>query len=189
MMDRSLQDPLLILKPLFAGSELPALGPASRVSRMPLAELNRQLDDALKRANLPATAQALVRSAALLWHDHLDESHTLSQSIESPDGSFLHGIMHRREPDYANAKYWFRRVGTHPCFSEIGRLGGGLLDSIGQGNLKRLLLPNDRWDPFAFVDSVERAASNRSLADCDLSLRQLQQVEFEVLFEHFCRLH
>ena len=43
-----------------------------------------------------------------LLHDYLDESHTISQRIDTPSGSFWHGIMHRREGDFSNAKYWFR---------------------------------------------------------------------------------
>ena len=37
-----------------------------------------------------------------LWllHDFLDESHSLSQEITTDTGSYWHGIMHRREPDY-----------------------------------------------------------------------------------------
>src|SRR5258706_16358356 len=32
-----------------------------------------------------------------LWHDWLDESHQISQSLHSATGSFWHAIMHRRE--------------------------------------------------------------------------------------------
>ena len=53
-------------------------------------------------------------AALWLYHDFLDESHRISQSVHGREGSYWHGIMHRREGDYANAKYWFRRVGAHP---------------------------------------------------------------------------
>src|SRR5688572_7487973 len=90
------------------------------------------------------TSSLIDRSMAMaciagLWllHDFLDESHTISQDLDNPTGSYWHGIMHRREPDPANAKYWFRHVGNHPVFdilsSEFGK----------------------RWDPFAFIDRCE----------------------------------
>src|SRR4051812_4745927 len=46
--------------------------------------------------------------AAGLWLyvDDLDRSHTVSQSITDATGSFWHGIMHRREGDFANSHYW-----------------------------------------------------------------------------------
>src|SRR5262249_24689657 len=54
-----------------------------------------------------------------LLHDYLDESHTISQGVETTSGSFWHAIMHRREGDFSNAKYWFRHVGNHPVFAEL----------------------------------------------------------------------
>ena len=58
----------------------------------------------------------LCLSAVWLLDDHLDESHRISQSVSTSSGSYWHGIMHRREPDYGNSGYWFRRVGDHPIF-------------------------------------------------------------------------
>jgi len=62
----------------------------------------------------------------LLWHYHLDAAHTIAQDSIIPMASFVHGIMHRREPDYGKCKYWFRRVGDHPVFAEIRKSGHGL---------------------------------------------------------------
>src|SRR5207245_11135 len=57
---------------------------------------------------------ACVRSGLYLRFNFLDESHTISQGIHTVEGSYWHAIMHRREPDYSNAKHWFRKVGQHP---------------------------------------------------------------------------
>ena len=120
---------------------------------------------------------ALIQSAALLWHDHLDESHDLSQDIPSADGSFLHGIMHRREPDYSNAKYWFNRVGTHPVYPEILNRVTQLVADTSLENLAGI-----KWDAAAMVDAVSSA---RVGTDEYMILQQIQRVEFEFLLERF----
>ena len=104
---------------LIATSEPPQLGPQSRAGISPVSQLDKKLAGFFEEKKLSSRIQPYLKSAALLWHDHLDESHTISQSLESPEGSWLHGIMHRREPDYGNAKYWFRRVGQHEAFAPL----------------------------------------------------------------------
>src|SRR4051812_15121140 len=61
-----------------------------------------------------------LHSALWLLHDFLDEPHAISQELNTPTGSLLHAIMHRREPDAWNSKYWLRRVGDHPVYPLIG---------------------------------------------------------------------
>lgn len=47
--------------------------------------------------------------AMWLWHDFLEEAHKIAQEIERPEGSWLHAIVHRREGDFSNSKYWYAR--------------------------------------------------------------------------------
>src|SRR5690606_9031346 len=77
----------------------------------------------------------------LLLSDQLDASHTWSQQVETPDGSFWHGIMHRREGDYSNAKYWFRRVGRHPVYEPLATAAASLVAATGGESL----LPSGPW--------------------------------------------
>lgn len=170
------------IKQLLATPDLPSLGPEVRAGVLSEPELNAKLAPLLRAAKLSAVRQELVRSLLLLWHDHLDASHTISQGIETPDGSFIHALMHRREPDYWNAKYWWRRVGLHRTFPEIGLRITESLIAHGAEDLLAQLLPDGGWHPEIFVDLCEQAA--RATRNSDL-LREVQRIETEVLLEQF----
>lgn len=192
------------IKQLLATSEPPALGPQPRANVQSAAVLNTQLDLLFREAKFPPQQQQLIRSLVLLWHDHLDAAHTIAQGIENPDGSFVHAIMHRREPDYFNAKYWWRRVGSHRAFPEIARrveelLTGGsrrreAADPGDLGKVRRLtsaatnadftkhLVPAGKWDASAFVDLCEGAKAEPAIR----TLREVQRVETEVLLDFLC---
>src|SRR6266446_854682 len=145
------------LEKLLATAEPPELGPVARAGVQAETALQRQFDDILSRSKIPEERQQLIRALILLWHDHLEAAHVIAQTIDNADGAFVHGIMHRREPDYANAKYWFRRVRKHPAFSEIAKRVTELLGSKGKANLEKKLVPGGEWDAFAFVDACEQA--------------------------------
>lgn len=72
-------------------------------------------------SNSPGVDNQLLQALWLLAGD-LERSHHLSQSDSTPEGSFWHGIMHRREGDYGNAKYWFHRVGPHPVVEQLAEM-------------------------------------------------------------------
>lgn len=141
----------------------------------------------LSRARLSEQSGALVRGLILLWHDHLDASHTISQAIENPDGSLLHAIMHRREPDYWNSKYWWRRAGKHPCFGELGKRVATFLESRNESALSASLAPRGEWDAAAFVDACEAAAGEAPDTKRVQLLREIQRIETEVVLDHFLR--
>lgn len=165
---------------LLSTSELPQLGPERRRGTLSIAEINAQLG---KSQSDPKASPQLLRATLYLWHDHLDEAHSVSQEIHTTDGSYLHGIMHRREPDYSNARYWFNRVGKHPCFNALAKRAREILASKSIPELAALA-KSTQWDPYAFIDACERVAETQNAAEIQC-LRQIQAAELEILLEHF----
>jgi hypothetical protein len=149
--------------------------------------------DVVGRLPVDAAMAAACLSGLWLYHDFLDESHTLSQDIHTPTGSFWHAIMHRREGDYGNSKYWWHRVGAHPAFAAVHEAArdefrlspSGPSDptfDMPPGELLSVL-NGPRWDPDRFVDLCERGCNGR--ADLAKACIRVQQAEWRVLFD-FC---
>jgi hypothetical protein len=160
------------LDALLETPELAELGPGPRHGRQSVSDLERALK----------TVSPLIRALVLLWHDHLDEAHSLAQDVPTPDGSFVHGIMHRREPDYGNAKYWFHRVGHHAAFPALARRAAALPTSAPERVLLGRFCRDETWDPFGFIDCCQEESKPSSAHG--LFLRRVQKAEFSALLEH-----
>jgi hypothetical protein len=119
-----------------------------------------------------------------LLYDFLDESHEISQAIHNSSGSFWHGIIHRREGDYANAKYWFRQVGQHPIFPDLVQAAQELSVSDGSESA-RAFQTWAVWDACRFVDLCQAAVQGRSSGESFLC--RVQEAEWELLFDHSYR--
>ena len=147
------------------GPRLPELGPGSpnQAAHASLSALTPEIIF----PQLGDHSMALCCISGLwLLHDFLDESHRISQDISTSTGSYWHGIMHRREPDAANSKYWFRQMGHHPIVEMLAT------EAPAIGYAYRT--------PSEFVDFCERVRGAGS-AEEDLAKR-VQCLEWELLF-------
>ncbi|MGL4553801.1 MAG: hypothetical protein ACRC33_21770 [Gemmataceae bacterium] len=153
----------------------PAGSPALEelLRRLPLAPLGPGRPDPSARPAVEAACAGLpaaCRAGLWLAFDFLDESHAISQDLETPEGSFWHAIMHQREPDAWNSKYWWRKVGAHPVLDRL---------------VEQAPAAGYRFtDPSSFVDFVERVRDTGS--DDEEIARRVQRLEWRLLFEH-CR--
>jgi hypothetical protein len=117
----------------------------------------------------------------LLWQGELDQSHEISQALADSYGAYWHGLMHRREPDHANAAYWFRRVGIHPIHAALGKI-------LKAGNWQNLVVQkrahqNLGWDMFWMNDLCRRAIQSGE-PNLVKDLEGLQWAEYRLLLDH-----
>lgn len=117
---------------------------------------SQRAEDVLGRPTADSDFSRSVVSGLLLWNDELDASHAVSQGIHTATGSYWHGIMHRREPDYSNAKYWFRNTGEHPVFRDLHDASQAASDGCSSV-VAREIQAWQSWDPFRFVDLCQAA--------------------------------
>jgi hypothetical protein len=156
--------------------------------RLPLVQADLQPNGDAHRIHLLDTAvlfpgarhsQAAL-AGLLLRAGCWPESHTVAQDIDSAEGSYWHGIIHRMEPDSFNAGYWFRRVGKHAIFPELFRRATEILASQGP---KHWSLKNS-WDAFLFIEWCDEAREKSGQAEA--AAIEIQMTEWQLLF-NWCR--
>ena len=179
-----------VIEKLEAGNPLPTLVPQKAWST--------ELTDTLASASLDELFQGesvknttfgdAIRSGLLLWNDALDESHNISQELANQTGSYWHGIMHRREPDYSNARYWFGRVGAHPIFPQIREHALAILNETSNpsdalAHIAQTIQAEENWDAYQFIDWCQ-AAEDGADADVTRFLQQVQAEEIKLLLAY-----
>ena len=152
--------------------------------RAPLRELSVGSAFAHTSVVDPDMAACCIAGVWLLY-DYLEESHVISQGVDTASGSYWHAIMHRREGDFSNAKYWFRRVGDHAIFGTLAQRAARIAEDDPQTDAVDRLASGGPWDPFGFVDLCQSATGG--LPDVIQECERIQQAEWELLFDHCYR--
>jgi hypothetical protein len=73
--------------------------------RMTLKDFKETLKD-----QQPPKVAVLLKA---LWYDangDWEKAHHLAQDVNTPDGSWVHAYLHRKEDDPFNAQYWYNRA-------------------------------------------------------------------------------
>ncbi len=94
-----------------------------------------------------------------LYVDDLEAAHQICQRHEGqPTFDYWHAILHRREGDFGNSRYWYRRAAAH-----------------------ELLRDQNRWrQTTTLLDEVEKV---QGASTTDVSLAQRQRAEWWTLWE------
>lgn len=173
--------------PLLTEERLMSLGPGTpnAAVRAALARLDASTAFAPSEVTDRAMAEACL-AGIWLYHDFLEQSHRISQTIATPTGSYWHGILHRREPDSWNSKYWFERVGCHPVFADLCAAARTLAMGDDARPETRFLREQQQWDPFAFIDLCEHC--RLGTVPGELLCRKIQLREWQLLFA-YCYRH
>lgn len=117
-------------------------------------------------------------SALLLVFGDWEGSHDLTNDDESPEGCYLHAIIHRIEPNPANSSYWLRQLGRHPLFSAVLNRAKEVLQNRPVSGWQ---LKSD-WDPYLFNKWCEEARQAPG-SEKEKTVLALQKAEWELLFD------
>ncbi len=119
---------------------------------------------------------ALVRGGLLYAVDALDAAHRIFQDEPGDLGSYWHGMMHRREGDFDNARYWFRRAGGLAVFEKMHEAAA---------NLSATMARQANWDAYLLTGMCEQVKFGdvEATGECV----ELQRVEFQEMFTYCWR--
>ncbi|BFZ65406.1 hypothetical protein YB2330_006572 [Saitoella coloradoensis] len=125
-------------------------------------------------AQLPKK-QNTFKSGLHVWNDNIHEAHEIAQSMDGEiSADYWHAVLHRREKDFWNSKWWLSRM-SHPVLISTWDPTGNSLSTA-------------RREAKTFVDRVERFVMS-SDADKDEKdeLEKKQAEEMTALLEYCLR--
>jgi hypothetical protein len=125
-------------------------------------------DHEIARATGPEAS--CIRSLLFIAAGGLEQAHRIVQEMSTSDAAYIHGIVHRIDDDFDNARYWFRRAGLQPAAAEMYRRAAANSLTVASHPI---------WDPLLVTDMVETSRT----AGVTEELRAILTIEFEVLLQ------
>jgi hypothetical protein len=159
--------------------------PPSLAAPIPCPSTTLKLDELVRTVRINKSAQA----GLWLLAGDLDRSHSISQELHHADGSYWHGIMHRTEGDYWNAKYWMGRARGHAVRVSLVRRIRENVDCLAQSAQSDQLidispivtkLNSSETVSESLIDLVEQAVTKQT--EWSLALQTICWWEWEELF-------
>lgn len=103
------------------------------------------MDLAAFRASLAAAAPPATASLPLqaLWWDakgDWNRAHDCAQADPGATATLVHAYLHRKEPDPANARYWYNRAGRQPATVSLEQEWAALAAELLAAQASRILL-------------------------------------------------
>jgi hypothetical protein len=117
-----------------------------------------------------------TRSLLLLAAGGLDEAHRIVQEMSTPTGAYIHGVIHRVDDDFDNARYWFGRARMYPAGDQMYQRAAANSLAIAR---------HPTWDPGLVTDMVKTSRT----AGVTQELRTILKVEFETLLDFLWNTH
>jgi hypothetical protein len=111
-----------------------------------------------------------IRSLLFYLAGGLEQAHRIVQELSTTDAAYIHGMIHRIDDDFDNARYWFGRASMEAGTAEMYRRAAANSLTVASHPV---------WDPILVTDMVE---TSRTSGVTD-ELRAVLGIEFDVLLQ------
>jgi len=176
-----------VLKLLSYEISVPSLDSKPRDDRLDVKVIDDELQRLWKTGKLPLWSEKQVKCFFLLWYDYLEPAHQLAQDERTPEFNYFHAIVHRREGDFFNSRFWLRQIDNrHIAMIDIAKEVRTFLNEKGELQLLDEIVKDDGWLSLEFLEEVMKASKLERTSPQVKLLTQIQTIEFACWRRFIC---
>ncbi len=176
-----------LLKLIRPDVSVPGLDSKARADRLGSEVIDIELHKLWKARVLPEWSEKQTKCLLLLWHDYMELSHHIADDERTTDFIYFHAIIHRREKDVFNSRFWFRQLDMrHIVISDIAKEVRTYLTEKGEIQLLESFVKDDGWIPLEFLEEINKALKMDSSDPFVKLLVDIQTIEFACWFRFIC---